>query len=104
MTTDTKYSKQCDYIFSEKFTKYIQMMFYTQDSSAENWILNDLDFYSDSSLKQQPADRHIAPLWHIMLIQSQPVANSLILCVYQRSSKCIFHCFDVTRAETHVLP
>jgi hypothetical protein len=91
MTTDTKYSKQCDYIFSEKLTKYIQMMFYSQDSSAENWILNDLDFYSDSSLKQQPADRHIAPLWHIMLIQSQPVANSLILCVYQRSSKCIFH-------------
>jgi hypothetical protein len=36
MTTDTKYSKQCDYIFSEKFTKYIQMMFYSQDSSAEN--------------------------------------------------------------------
>ena len=32
-----------------------------------------LDFYSASSLKQQSADRHVAPLWHIILIPSQPV-------------------------------
>ena len=33
----------------------------------------DLDFYSASSLKQQSADRHVAPLGHIILILSQPV-------------------------------
>jgi hypothetical protein len=32
-----------------------------------------LDFYSASSLKQQFADRHVAPLGHISLIPSQPV-------------------------------
>jgi hypothetical protein len=32
-----------------------------------------LDFYSASSLKQHSVGRHIAPLGHINLIQSQPV-------------------------------
>ena len=32
-----------------------------------------LDIYSASSLKQQSADRHVAPLCHIILIASQPV-------------------------------
>jgi hypothetical protein len=32
-----------------------------------------LDFYSASSLKQQSAGRHVAPLGHIILIPSQPV-------------------------------
>jgi len=32
-----------------------------------------LDFYSASSLKQQSADRHVAPLGQIILIPSQPV-------------------------------
>ena len=33
----------------------------------------ELDFYIASSLKQQSADRHVAPLGHIILIPSQPV-------------------------------
>jgi hypothetical protein len=33
----------------------------------------ELDFYSTSSLKQQFADRRVATLGHIILIQSQPV-------------------------------
>jgi hypothetical protein len=33
----------------------------------------ELDFYSASSLKQQSASRHVAPLGHIILIPSQPV-------------------------------
>ena len=33
----------------------------------------ELDFYSASSLKQQSVDRHVAPLWYIILIPSQPV-------------------------------
>jgi hypothetical protein len=32
-----------------------------------------LDFYSASSLKQQSANRHVAPLRHIILNPSQPV-------------------------------
>jgi hypothetical protein len=32
-----------------------------------------LDFNSVSSLKQQLAGRHVAPLGHIILIPSQPV-------------------------------
>jgi len=31
----------------------------------------ELDFYSASSLKQQSADRHVAPFGHIILILSQ---------------------------------
>jgi hypothetical protein len=33
----------------------------------------ELDLYSAISLKQQSADRHVAPLVHIILIPSQPV-------------------------------
>jgi hypothetical protein len=32
-----------------------------------------MDFYSAISLKQLSADRHVAPLGHIILIPSQPV-------------------------------
>jgi hypothetical protein len=32
-----------------------------------------IDFYNASSLKQQSADRHVAPLGNIILIPSQPV-------------------------------
>jgi len=32
-----------------------------------------LNLYNASSLKQQSADRHVAPLGHIILIPSQPV-------------------------------
>jgi hypothetical protein len=53
------------------------------DHGENNLIFNDevhfvldqhteLDFYSASSLKQQSADRHVAPLGHIILIPSQP--------------------------------
>jgi hypothetical protein len=34
---------------------------------------DELDFYSVSLLKQQSADRHVAPLGHIILIPSQTV-------------------------------
>ena len=33
----------------------------------------ELDVYSANSLKQQSADRHVAPLGHIILIPNQPV-------------------------------
>ena len=40
------------------------------DQHAE---LPPLDYYSASLLKQQSVDRHVAPLWHIVLIPNQPV-------------------------------
>ena len=33
----------------------------------------DLEFYRASSLKQQLAGKHVAPLGHIIVIPSQPV-------------------------------
>jgi hypothetical protein len=33
----------------------------------------EMDFYSANSLKQQSANRHVAPLGHIILILSQPI-------------------------------
>jgi hypothetical protein len=39
----------------------------------------ELDFYSASSLKQQSAGRHVAPLGRIFLISSQPVFVSFFV-------------------------
>ena len=38
-----------------------------------------LDFYSASSLKQQSAGKHVAPLGYIVLIPGQPVFVSFFL-------------------------
>ena len=46
------------------------------DDDEVHFVLDqhaELDFYSASSLKQQSAGRHVAPLGHIILIPSQPV-------------------------------
>jgi hypothetical protein len=46
------------------------------DDDVVRFVLDqyaELDFYSASSLKQQFAGRHVAPLEHIILIPSQPV-------------------------------
>ena len=52
-------------------TSYIQwndvVVRFVLDQHAE------LDFYSASTLKQQPACWHVAPLGYIILIPSQPV-------------------------------
>ena len=56
---------------TRQFFSYIQLfddeVRFVLDQHAE------LDFYSASSLKQQSANRHVAPLGHIILIPSQPV-------------------------------
>jgi len=46
------------------------------DDDEVHFVLDqhaELDLYSVSSQKQQSADRHVALLWHIILIPSQPV-------------------------------
>ena len=56
----------------------------------------ELDFYIASSLKQQSADRHVAPLGHIILIPSRPVLlNAACLPEKQHISICIV--FGMTR-------
>jgi hypothetical protein len=53
-----------------------QVNFQSDDDDEVNFVLDqhaDLDFYSARSLKQESADRHVAPLGHIILITSQPV-------------------------------
>ena len=49
-----------------------------------------LDCYSASSLKQQPAVRHVAPLWHIILIPSQPVFLLNDACLAEKQDIPIF--------------
>ena len=53
-----------------------QVTFWWDDDGGVNFVLDqhhELDFYSASSLKQQSAVGHVAPLGHIILIPSQPV-------------------------------
>jgi hypothetical protein len=42
------------------------------DYNEVRFVHAELEFYSASSVKQQSADRHVAPLGHIILIPSQP--------------------------------
>ena len=67
----------------------------------------ELDFYSASSLQQQFAGRHIAPLGHIILIPSKPVvALSPYCCVLsgEATITSLSHWFDWIRARTHDIP
>jgi hypothetical protein len=53
-----------------------EQVIFQWDDDEVRFILDQhakLDFHSASSLKQQCADRHVAPLGHIILIPSQPV-------------------------------
>jgi hypothetical protein len=53
-------------------TSYVQW----NDDDDVHFVVDqhaELDFYSASSLKQQSAGRHVAPLGHIIMISSQPV-------------------------------
>jgi hypothetical protein len=51
-------------------------IFFQWDDDQVRFVLDQhvkLDFYSASSLKQQSAGRHVAPLWNIIPIPSQQV-------------------------------
>ena len=64
---------------NEQFFMYMYIMervTFRWDDDKVHFVLDErvqLDFYIASSLKQQSAGRHIAPLRYIILIQSQPV-------------------------------
>ena len=63
----------------QQFISYIMTRtsyFQWDDDDEVCFVLDqyaELDFYSASSLKQQSAGRHVAPLGHIILILSQPI-------------------------------
>ena len=86
-----------------------QVTFRSDDNDDNRFVLEHhakLDFYSASSLKQQFESKHVAPLWHIILITIH-LAFSLTLssCVlsgikYQFNSLWI----DSTGTRTHDLP
>jgi hypothetical protein len=75
------------------------------DDDQVHFVL-DQHFYSASSLKKQSADRHVVPLWHIILILSQPVIalsrethkhwfNIKILLSSQVGHRLIYTPFDI---------
>jgi predicted alpha/beta hydrolase len=62
----------CCLTTSEQFFNTMMRISYIRwDDDDDLFVLDQqvlLDFYCASSLKQQPADRHVAPLGHIILI------------------------------------
>ena len=51
------------------------------------YFIYQYDFYSANSLKQQSADRHVTPLWHIIPITNQSVfAFSPYCCVVSKEA------------------
>ena len=63
---------------NEKFLSYIlgRTSYIWWDDDDVYFVLDQytqLDFYSASSLKQHSVSRYVAPLWHIYVIQNQPV-------------------------------
>jgi hypothetical protein len=63
---------------TQQFFSYImeKTSYFQWDHDEFRFVLDQhalLDLYSASSPKQQSEDRHVAPLWHIILIPSQPV-------------------------------
>ena len=68
-------------LFNAKFSNFSAILWLEQvnfqwDEDGVRFVLDqhaELDFYSASSLKQQSAGWHVAPLKHIILIPSQPV-------------------------------
>ena len=64
----------------------------------------ELDFYSASSLKQQSAGRHVAPLRHIILIPSQPSSFSLMLRAKPRSNKYQLYSLWFDRSTLTIMP
>ena len=67
---------------NEKFFSYMMTrMSYIQWDDDIRYVLDQhawMDFYSNSSLKQQSAGRHVASLGHIILIPIQPVLLLLL--------------------------
>jgi hypothetical protein len=65
----------CCWTRIQQFFRWERINFHWDDDVVR-FVLDqhaELDFYSASSLKQQNACRHVAPIGHIILIPSHPV-------------------------------
>jgi hypothetical protein len=74
----TKEDHKGIFVLVEICSNIILEQFWQTDSTNDevHFVLDqhaELDFYSASSLKQQSASRHVAPLGHNILISSQPI-------------------------------
>jgi hypothetical protein len=61
---------------TQQFSSWPDQVNFHRDDDEVHFVLDQhtlLDFYSASSLKQQSANRHVAPLVHIIPITNQPV-------------------------------
>ena len=56
-----------------KFISTRTSLFQWNDDEVRFVLNQHASFYSASSLKQESADRHVAPLGHIILIPNQPI-------------------------------
>ena len=64
----------------QQFFSYImaEQVNFQWDDDEVHFVLDqhiEMDFYSSTSVKQQFASRHVAPLRHIILIPSQPALS-----------------------------
>jgi hypothetical protein len=77
-----------DWLFNANIFNYIIVRINFQwDDNEVHFVLDQhaqLDFYSASSLKQQSAGRHVAPLGHIILVLSQPVFLRNAACLAEK--------------------
>jgi hypothetical protein len=74
----SEWVSDCCLMPTKQFFSYImaRTVNFQWDDDEVRFVLDQnakLDFYSASSLKQQPTGRHVAPLGHIIPIPSQPV-------------------------------
>jgi hypothetical protein len=78
----------------------IKLIFKWNDDEAHfvlNQHANSLGFYSANSFKQQSADRHVAPLGHIILIPNQPSCLLHAACLAEKQQIPIL-VFGLTRS------
>ena len=77
-----------DWLLNANIFNYIIVRINFQwDDNEVHFVLDQhaqLDFYSASSLKQQSAGRHVAPLRHIILVLSQPVFLRNAACLAEK--------------------
>ena len=87
-----------------------QVTFWWDDNDTDVCFVLDqhaqLDYFSDGSLKQQSAGRHVAPLGHIILILSQPptvfalTSYNNATCLAEKQQISIFIVFGLNPHST----
>ena len=98
-----KYMNSAIFCYIHVYISWRKQLNFQWDDDEVRFVLDQLallDFYSASSLKQQSADRHVAPLGHIILIPYQLVfALSPSCCIIiGEATNTNFTVFGFTRS------